>query len=366
MNTTIKSIALTSIFVASPTVIFAESNQPSNVEQTAPSKKRLIQVTSDNVIQAETTQQFKDVLSRVKINEFEHKAAVASKDNQTVIRSNNDTIYSFAVVDASKGVKVTSAKYDGYQSVYVLDINHSQVALISEGGKVVNVTKDMLTDGDHVYVVVRTGINKVDGKLDIDSAKKAQRDVVVEAKSANPFIGKNYDLESLKVITAKYGKMYKETPFKFPADQGFGVKGKRDEEITKVVSVIGWGGLPSSEAIYASFSGTGDRKVITAAKPKLDYDNGGFVSYTIYDTDGWIASDGFSMNSNTMKENADGTYTITFLADGMEPKNDDKNVIRVPKGRAWTGVVRAYRPLDEAQTNIEMKKLSKAWTKTLN
>ena len=57
----------------------------------------------------------------------------------------------------------------------------------------------------------------------------------------------------------------------------------------------------------------------------------------------------YAINSDDMVVNKDGSYTVNFLASG-EPTKGLKNVIRTPRGKFWTGVFRAYYPVntDEA------------------
>ena len=59
------------------------------------------------------------------VNQFQHKRAVPSVDNQPVIRMNRDTLYSMAIIDTTSGATVTLPEPDGrYISLMYLDEHH--------------------------------------------------------------------------------------------------------------------------------------------------------------------------------------------------------------------------------------------------
>jgi hypothetical protein len=61
-------------------------------------------VSVDNFVRAETHRMMADLQRDAGgVNRFRHNRAPASVDQQTVIRMNRDTLYSFAVVDLSDG-----------------------------------------------------------------------------------------------------------------------------------------------------------------------------------------------------------------------------------------------------------------------
>ena len=72
--------------------------------------------------------------------------------------------------------------------------------------------------------------------------------------------------------------------------------------------------------------------------------------FTVYNQYGSIATKKYSLNSDDLIANEDGTYTITFLASGEPVKKGEKNILRTPRGKLWTGVLRAYFPVDKTET----------------
>ena len=61
-------------------------------------------ITSENYVQAETDWNFAGQQAQAGINAWTHNDPV-TKDNQTIIRSNRDVVYSLALVDVSEGAK---------------------------------------------------------------------------------------------------------------------------------------------------------------------------------------------------------------------------------------------------------------------
>ena len=65
-------------------------------------------VNVDNFARAETDRMFADIQRDAGgIDTFRHNREPASIDQQTVIRLNRDTLYSFAIVDISAGAVLT-------------------------------------------------------------------------------------------------------------------------------------------------------------------------------------------------------------------------------------------------------------------
>ena len=66
-----------------------------------------VPVNVDNFVRVENNIQFSRVVKITKgVNRFNHIRLPTPLDKQTVIRMNRDTLYSFAVVDISKGATV--------------------------------------------------------------------------------------------------------------------------------------------------------------------------------------------------------------------------------------------------------------------
>lgn len=304
-----------------------------------------VQVTKDNFVQAESTKYFNVQMAKAPINEFSHQRTMANVDTQDIIRMNQDTAYSIAVIDVSEGATITMPERDIYASALFIDLNHLNPAVIY-AGESITLAKDDLTVGEHVYVLLRTSARSYDaeGYADMNAY---QDSVKIEAKTAKPFVGVDYDQESRKEIQtwaeqqARAGKL----------DKPWLAMGKTMSDVDKenhfLAAAIGWAAFPAKHAMYTPRlpgQGTPGCSYVTFDAPELDYDNGGFFSVTTYNSQGWIAEENFALNNLQADANADGSYTFHFQEAGSTCPTDASNVLDVQED--WTGIFRMYKPKD--------------------
>ncbi len=309
-------------------------------------------VNLDNFIHADSTRAYNKQIAKSsgKVNVIIHERDFITPDTQDVIRSNRDTLYSRVILNVKDGATISLGNYDGYQTANVLDINHSQIA-VQKGEGTLKLDSSMLTEGDFVYIIIRTGVNRdSDGNPTLDEARKAQDEIKVKFSSNEMFNGTDYDFSTLDAVKYQIFERFAEDPSKYLVRDGFGKVGERVEAAAQTMIAIGWGGLSGTEAVYSPFTATGERRTFSIDKPNLKFEDGGFFSFTIYNENGWIATDNYAINSLDMIANADGTYTITFLASGEPELDGDLNVVRTPRGKLWTGVLRAYEPVEKVET----------------
>ena len=312
-----------------------------------------IVVTMDNFIHADSTRAYLKELDQAnnKVNFIRSNRIFPNTDNQDVIRMNSDTLYTKFILDVKGGATVSTKPYNGYQNIMVLDPNHSEIATLTGSGTL-KLNESMLTDGHHAFVIVRTGLQRDLSKKEMfDKAHKAQDNISITYNSSELYIPSvDYDLSTLDTVKYQILENFVKHPQKDVIKNGFGTTKTRDPEAAKVVIAIGWGGLSGKNAVYSSFNSNKERCSFTIDKPNLQYDKKGFFSITIYNADGYIATMKYAINSEDMVPNADGTYTINFLASGEPIKDGDKNVLRTPRGKIWTGVIRAYYPKNKDET----------------
>jgi hypothetical protein len=324
-------------------------------EKASAKNSKGIVITPDNFIQADSTRAFfKEIdQSKGKVNVVRPVRELTNADNQDVIRMNRDTLYTRVVLDVKGGASITTKEYKGYQNINVVDINHSQIASLTGHGTL-KVDESMLTEGHHVYVIVRTGLlRKLPEKEMMAAAHKAQDDVSVSFKSSEPFVPSvNYDFSTLDVVKYKILKEFAIKPLKDVAKNGLGTLKERDPNAARVVVAIGWGALSGADAVYSAFTGYKERASFTITD-KPNSNETGFISITIYNANGYIATINYAINSDDMVPNKDGSFTITFLASGEPVKEGEKNVVRTPRGKLWTAVLRSY--------NIKEKNEGFAW-----
>ncbi len=327
-------------------------------------------ITKDNFINADSTRAYLKELDKAgKVNVIRPERNLITADTQDVIRMNRDTLYTRIILDVKGGASITTKPYDGYQNINVLDINHSQIASLNGSGTL-KINESMLTKGQHAYVIIRTGLlRKLSEKEMFAKAHKAQDNISIAVNSSEPFEPSiKYDFNTLDQVKYKILSDFALHPKPDVVKNGFGTMKDRDPEAARTVVAIGWGALSGENAVYASFTGNKERCSYTIKKPDLNYKKHGFFSFTIYNFDGYVATINYAINSDAMVPNADDTYTINFLASGEPVKEGEKNIVRTPRGKMWTGVLRNYYPnnnTDElfVQTDKHTAEVSKACLK---
>ena len=330
----------------------------------AQAKSSNVIVTPDNFIHADSTRAYLKELaqSNGKVNIVRPVRELTNADNQDVIRMNSDTLYTRTVLDVNGGASITVKEYDGFQNINVIDINHSQIASLTGHGTL-KVDETMLTEGQHVYVIVRTGLLRgLSEKNMMDKAHKAQDNISVDFKSSEPFVPLvNYDSATLDSVKYEILKNFALEPQKDVVKNGLGTVKGRDPKAALVVVAIGWGALAGEQAVYSSFTGVRERESFTITNKPNAHDKG-FFSFTMYNADGYIATIDYAINSDDMIPNKDGSYTITFLASGEPVNEGEKNVVRTPRGKFWTGILRSYNIKDKNEGFIWVD----SWTEKMN
>jgi hypothetical protein len=302
-----------------------------------------VPVTMDNVVRAETAKYFSEETLKTGPNRFRHERQGIQLDAQTVIRSNFDLIYSYGVFDASAGVTVTVPDYEFLQLVQIFDENHVTLASVSPG-KTAHISPDDVTHGDHIYLFMRTQPPSYD-EAGMEVMRQRQDAVVVGAGSAQPYASDvKYDLDSFN--TLRFGLLQRAVEETAQPYLGF-IESLDDiyPDQYQMVNLAGWGGLPVRHAHYIPITSAnervlaGDPSSVTFTPPKLRYDDGGYWSMTVYDEDGWVATERFNTNSHRATPNNDGTYTLNFNpvdADAVNPLDVSQN---------WNGLFRCYLPV---------------------
>jgi len=298
-------------------------------------------VTMDNMVRAETAKYFAEETIISGPNKFRHERKGIDLKQQTVIRSNFDLIYSYAVYDISGGLKVTVPEYDLYQIVHVFDENHVTIAVVYPG-ETIELSKEDISYGDHVYLFMRTQPRTYDEK-GLAEMRKRQDAVVVAAGSNKPYESKvKYDVESFNKLR---NELIKRAVTEGVIHRGFiDDINDIDPPHYQMINLAGWGGLPAKHAFYFVVlpgdkgATNGEHSSVTFKVPDLQYDKAGYWSITIYDEKGWVVTNPFNTNSAKAIPNEDGTITLNFNGN-----DDDINNIKVPKN--WNALFRCYLPV---------------------
>lgn len=310
-------------------------------------KESLTKVTRENFTIAETDKYFSEFASQHRVNTINHAREMSSKDNQFVIRENQDTYYSNALVDISEGATIINPEWDVYSSIQVIDENHYTIG-VAYPGDTLEITKEDVALGDHVYLNIRTGVRSLDS-AGFAEAHAHQDSYIIMANSEKSYEPKGFDPNSLDSLR----KVLLSEAVNLKAWKAFGTKEEVEPNDFLLASAAGWAGLPVKHATYVTNiqpSGEaleGSCSKITIPRPPLQFDKGGFFSLTTYGPDGFIVTDLFALNNRQATPNADGSYTFHFNCEGMQ------NNIKVVEN--WNLTIRLYMPnsLDEILEYVE-------------
>lgn len=299
-------------------------------------------VDADTFVRAESDRMFADLQRGAGgINTFRHNREPASVDEQTVIRMNRDTLYSFAVVDLAAGATLTLPDTgERYLSAMIVSNDHFVSDVLHSAG-------EHRLDSDRVgsryaLVAVRTLVDPND-PADRAAVAAVQDALVLTAASAEPFVPPEWDTVSLDAtrdaLLALAANLHR-------FDGMFGTREQVDPVRHLIGTAAGWGGLPTTEASYIGVNPqvAPGRYELTLRDVPVD----AFWSVSVYDAKGFFVPNPqglYSLNSVTAVRDDDGAVTVRFAPQG--DLGDEPNVLPVPEG--WNFLVRLYRPRAEAQ-----------------
>jgi hypothetical protein len=300
-----------------------------------------LKVDVDNFARAETHRMFADLQRNAGgVNRFAHNRKPASVDEQTVIRMNRDTLYSFAIVDLSAGATLTVPDAGRrYLSVMAVDEDHYVNRVLHDPGRYDLSVEEL--GSRYVAIAVRTLVDPRDPD-DVEAVAAVQDQFRIDAVAGEPFELPEYDGASFdRTRTALLALASDMTSF----ERSFGRKENVDPVHHVIGAAAGWGGLPDAEATYLGVSPglpVGEYELTVADVP-VD----GFWSISVYNADGFFEpneSGAYSVNDITAAHNPDGTVTVRFGGDGDPTRNS------LPITEGWNYLVRLYRPRPEILT----------------
>ncbi|UUV07047.1 DUF1214 domain-containing protein [Ruegeria sp. YS9] len=273
------------------------------------------------------------------VGEIAHDREVVSADGpQPVIRPNQDTLYSAAIIDLSEPVTVTLPEGDGrFQSVLVISQDHYNFAYAKPGAYELT--------GDEVgtrfaMLLFRTFIDAGDPD-DAARAHAVQDGIVLDGGGEGPFEAPDWDLDALAAARQAVSDLAAVVGLE--STTSFGRPGEIDP-LDHLIGMAGWAGQPGSTA--QGIVGSVDQNdgetphVVTLQDVPVD----AFWSITIYDAEGYLAPNDLgrnSYNNTSATPNADGSYTIHFGA------CEDGRINCIPVTSGWNYTVRLYEPRAE-------------------
>ncbi|MFO0916326.1 MAG: DUF1214 domain-containing protein [Pirellulales bacterium] len=291
-----------------------------------------------NYVRAESDMQFKGYAAKAGgVGKLAHSREVYSVENQTTIRGNRDTLYSFGVYDLAAG-PVTIIKPespDRFQSLLVIDQDEYNPVLKNGAGEVTLSIDNVGTR--YVMVLFRT-FGDPNNPADMKKAHALQDAIQVKQAAPGKLELPDWDEKSL----VETRKVLNELSAKLDGvPKAFGARGEVDPTQHLIGAAYGWGGNPQSGAMYFNVvpEKNDGKTPYTLVMPK-DVPVQAFWSVTVYNKEGFFTPNdrnAYSFNSITSERNADGTVTIHF---GGDPKA--ANYLPIHEG--WNYVVRCYLP----------------------
>jgi hypothetical protein len=299
-----------------------------------------VPVTVDNFVRAETDNYLATNVKDAGLGKISHRRELASIDDQTVIRLNRDTLYSFGVFDLAAGPVTVTLPDAGkrFMSLQIINEDH-YVPLVAYDSKPHTLTEKNVGTR-YMMVAIRTLVDPNDPK-DLDEVHKLQDAIKVSQKDAGKLELPDWDQTSLKELRDALLVLAKHTDgFK----HAFGAKNQVDPIKHLIGTAAGWGGNPDKDATYIGAAvpkndGTTIYKLRVAAVP-VD----AFWSVSVYNAAGYFeknASDAYTLNNLTAKRDGDGAITIQFGG------CDGKITNCLPIMPGWNYTVRLYRPRAE-------------------
>ena len=290
-------------------------------------------ITKENYVIAETDWYFSGVQKKAGVNTWMHDDPV-SKDNQQVIRSNRDVVYSIAIVDVSEGATFTVPKSDEFQLIQIIDEAHLFHQVVLNGESLHVSAEDIV--GEYVYLLGRTRDNG-----DLTDTKARQAKLNFEAKANRPYPAKGFAEKDVAAFREMLVNEINSGKVKVTGNNAFG-KTLQDVDPHSYLyaAAYGWGGLPMTTAQYVpvQVKSNGCQRW-TLPKADLDWENMGFMSATFYGADGWIKEDDFYISHLDMEKTKD---TLSFTTNCLKgPSN-----ATVENGGNF--LVRMYLPKDPA------------------
>jgi len=311
---------------------FAEENKTTSSET--------IPVTVDNFARAESDVYMANAIRDGDFGKLKHSREPTPIDQQTVIRMNRDTLYSFGVFDLDAGPMTITMPDAGkrFMSLQIINEDHYVPAVYYGAGEHTLTRENVGTR--YVLTAIRTLVDPNDAN-DLKEVHTLQDSIKVDQKSAGTFEIPKWDQVSRQKI---HDALLILAQFTGGFKNAFGTKADVDPVRHLIATAAGWGGNPDKDATYLSFAPAKNDGTTVYQLSVKDVPVDGFWSVTVYNAEGYLQKneyDAYSINNITAKKTAEGAVDIQFGGcDGKVPNC-------LPTMDGWNYTVRLYRPRAE-------------------
>ena len=298
-------------------------------------------VTIENLVRAESDTMIRQNLESfgIGIGDLTHRREPVTSATQTIIRPNQDTLYSAVVLDLSEPATITLPETDGrFQSMLVISQDHYSFVEATPG--TYELTEENVGTR-FAFVLFRTFIDPADTD-DLATAHATQDGILLTGGGDGPFEAPDWDLETL--AEARNAVSDLASAVGFNASRAFGRKDEVDPIDHLVGAMAGWAGQPSSTALGILESVEENDGETPYAVSVKDVPVDAFWSITVYNAEGYLEPNDLNRNSYnnvTANPNEDGSYTIHF------GRCDDGRVNCIPITKGWNYTIRLYQPREE-------------------
>ena len=297
-------------------------------------------VTVDNFVRAESDMYIANLAKEGGLGKLMHRRQPASIDNQTVIRLNRDTLYTFAIFDLDAGpVEITMPDAGGrFMSLQVINQDHYTPSVYYGAGRRQLTRENVGTR--YVVAGIRTLVDPADPK-DIAEVHALQDRITVAQKGTGSLDMPAWDAGSHKKVRDALLSLAATQP---DFREAFGTREAVNPIHHLLGTAAGWGGNPDKDAVYLSVAPErNDGRTVYRLDVK-DVPVDGFWSVSVYNAKGYYeknAAGAYTVNNITAKKAADGSVPIQFGGcDGKAPNC-------IPTVDGWNYTVRLYRPRAE-------------------
>ncbi|WP_216825890.1 DUF1214 domain-containing protein [Sulfitobacter sp. SK012] len=296
-------------------------------------------VTVDNFVRAETDRTMAAYVAQGGFGQFFHIREVVAIDKQDVIRMQRDTLYSIGVFDLTNPITITLPESDGrYLSALIINQDHSMLPMEYAAGEF-TLTQDLMGTR-YAVVILRTFVNAND-PADVAVGVDLQDAVTIAQDDPGVFEVPDWDLEQVEALRTAINVL---AATKEDTSGYFGDKNELNPIDHLLGTAFGWGGNPKEATIYLNAvpaTNDGQTPHRMEIPNKIPINDGGFVSITMYNAEGYMQENDlgmYSVNNATAERNEDGSVTIH--AGGC----DDGRVNCLPITEGWNYIVRMYKP----------------------